>query len=110
MTLWPSIPVVSRRIPPSSPIDPSVPSAGNERERGPRPRIPALDIEDIPPAIGDRLNDVRLEPIAEDSRDPRERLRPPPREYGMKPPKLPAYGMIAAPRLMPAMAAVDVAP
>jgi hypothetical protein len=31
-------------------------------------------------------------------------------EYGMKPPKLPAYGMIAVPRLMPAMAAVDVAP
>jgi hypothetical protein len=47
------------------------------------------DIEDMPPDIDERLNEVRLVPIAEVSRDGKERL-PPPMRAGMKPPNLPA--------------------
>jgi hypothetical protein len=75
------------------PIDPILPP-------DPKKRVPGLwlsmspDREDIRLDIDDRLNELRAEPIAEGPRAGKERLAPPPVRYGMKPPKLPAYGMM----------------
>jgi hypothetical protein len=52
-------------------------------------RMP-LVAENIPPDIGARLNEVRLESITEELRLEKDKPPPPPIRYGRNPPKLPA--------------------
>jgi hypothetical protein len=66
-------------------------------EPGPRPP----DIDDIEPPNGARLNGARPEAIVGVGREGYARPLPPPMRYGMKPPKVPAYGMTGPPADMP---------
>ncbi len=58
-------------------------------------RVPArkppgpLDIAVIPPDTGDRLKDVRFDPIAAVGRDWKESAEPPPMRLGMNPSNVP---------------------
>jgi hypothetical protein len=84
-------------MPPPSLIPPPRPPA-----RLPTPSVPRLrptafepapippDIEDIPPESGERLNDVRADPIAAVERDRKESSEPPPIRLGMNPSNIPA--------------------
>ena len=60
--------------PPPGPIGLRAPKDDNVRELAPSPP----DIEDIPPEIGERLNEVRMVPIEGVPRDWKERLPLPP--------------------------------
>jgi len=104
------VPGISRRIPPPNPIPLCEPKDEKTRVRVPKswPMPPCIVV--IPPVIGDKLNDVRVDPIADVARDVKERLLPPPMRYGMKPPKLPAYGTTGLPAAMPAIELLPLAP
>lgn len=55
--------------PPPAPITPWEPNGKDMLEPAPRPRPRPPDIDDIPPELGDRLNETRPELIAEFPRD-----------------------------------------
>ena len=82
--------------------EPSVlPAPKDDAPLVPNPRIEPPPIDDMPPDNGDRLNDVRIDPMAEAPRVWNERLLPPPARDGMNPPNLPAYGMAPPPIPVP---------
>src|SRR6478735_6264539 len=81
------------RIPPR-PVAPSTPIASREpsgfeapvRVRG---RPGPTDIADMPPVMGESLNELRVDPIVVVGRDRKESEDPPPIRLGMNPSNIP---------------------
>ena len=77
-----------RPVPPPRAILPREPRGDMARVPVREPRGPP-DIADIPPVRGDRLKDVRGDPIAAVGRDRKESTEPPPMRLGMNPSNVP---------------------
>ena len=92
---------VVRPVPDIRLIPPEEPKVAIGRERIPLPRAVPPVMVDIPPVIGDKLNDVRYEPIVIVGRDRKAIGEPPPVRPGMNPSNIPPYGMIMEPPPLP---------
>ena len=76
-------------VPPLRRIPPGEPKVAIGRVPVPMPRAVPPDIEDMPPDSGDRLNDVRFDPIVMEGRDRKASSEPPPMRPGMNPSNMP---------------------